>query len=78
MNPNRIDPLAPPPTRPEPAPSVWKPWLIRLGASILGVGLGASCPLWPPPLQPVCLAVSKVVQLVPLPDSAPPSKPEED
>lgn len=61
-NPHRIDQLAPPPPQKPETPSPWKAWAIRAGVSIAGLALGASCPAWPPPVQPICRIVATAVQ----------------
>lgn len=79
-SPNRIDPLAPPPPKKEaPAMPWWRPWAIRVGASVVGAALGASCPLWPPGAQPICVAVSSIVKGAAslLPEGPPPSEPRD-
>ena len=72
MNPNRIDPLAPPP---KPPPSALKRWGVRFGVTLAGLALGASCPLWPPAVQPLCRVLATAVQgassAVPVPEAAP-------
>lgn len=61
-NPHRIDPLAPPPPQKPRPPSAVRTWALRVGVTLLGAGLGASCPFWPPAVQPVCRVISTVVQ----------------
>lgn len=41
----------------------WKnPWLGKFGLGLVGVILGASCPLWPAPVQVICKNVAVFVQ----------------
>lgn len=82
-NPNRIDQLAPPPPAPPAKPSPWKSWGVRLAVTAAGMALGASCPLWPAPVQPICRVLSTVVQgaastLPTEPPPAPPLEPPRD
>lgn len=80
-NPHRIDPLAPPPPqKPRPSSSPFKVWALRVGVTLLGAGLGASCPFWPPAVQPVCRIVSTVVQGASstLPAPAEPERPDDE
>lgn len=49
-------------------------WLLRAGAALVGVGLGASCPWWPPGApRAICEGVAHVLRLTP--QTAPPTAP---
>lgn len=77
-NPNRIDPLAPPPPMAPRPPSALKLWGLRLGISMLGIGLGASCPLWPPAVMPICRVLALAVQGATSAVPAPPEPPADE
>ena len=36
-------------------------WIRKTAVVILGAAMGASCPLWPAPIQPICVAVATAI-----------------
>jgi len=48
--------------KPTGTPWYKNPWFQKFGLGLVGVVLGASCPLWPAPVQVICKSVAVFVQ----------------
>jgi len=61
-------------TKPVEEKKPWPKWVRTLLLGVVGAALGACCPLFPPAVQGICVAVATVVSHVQIPEESSPAK----